>query len=85
MKRDKPMDLMLSNSIIYVLKKKICLSTSSLFGQAILVAGYTDWSVTDDALARKVYRIACRMERRGTLVSAKVYNGKNYERVWRLK
>lgn len=76
----------IASLIIQVLRQAIALSTDALCEPCARIgASNPDALIGTAQWKAKVYRTACAMESKDrTLVSAKVWNGKAYERVWRI-
>jgi hypothetical protein len=83
MKRPNGREITTGNGILAALKLRIALSTDALCEWAGKESGLTEDQFVSDWWKRLVYRVAVKLEKRGLLASAKCYNGKNYERVWR--
>lgn len=73
------------NAIITALRESLPLSTDMLATKAGVAAGLTEAEYLTNEWRSKIYRNANHLFQSGTLLSEKVYNGKVYERVWRLR
>lgn len=85
MKRPNGKTVTVRSGIVSALKLRIALSTDALCEWSAKSAGFGEELYSTPQWKGSVYRAAAELEKRGTLVSAKIYNGKAYERVWRLK
>ncbi len=86
MKRPHGLTITAGNGIIAALRLRTALSTDSLCEWAGRSIGANEEVYTSQEWKGLIYRTAVKMENKSqTLTSSKVYNGKGYERVWRLK
>jgi hypothetical protein len=74
----------ITNAIIAVLRLKVCLSTYGLTEAVGRKLGLDEGDWMKFAFKCRVYRAAKELQEDEVLASAKTYNGKVYERYWRI-